>query len=178
MTRILTLLCLMLAVASPAFGQGYATFAPVPLCAPNYETFQPVPISVPSAAPMRQRAVYHALSYEWHITRGENEQSLREHVTTPSVEHHNQYIRDRQWVNLLDLHSLVGVHSDLHNNRVQWQWVGRYEPGMVQPTAPPRVRVQYQEPRRSPGIVSGFFQGLFGSPRSSGSCPGGNCPRN
>lgn len=103
---------------------------------------------IQKSPPMRS-GVYRARSYEWHLTSGESRGSLISHLSTPQREHHGAYF-DRGWLSTLTYNELVGVHSDAHNNRVQWQYVGRV-------SAAPVVSVQRTY-------------------TYSSNCPGGICP--
>lgn len=165
MPRIIALLCLMLAVAPPAFGLDYATFAPVPLCAPSYETFQPVPINVqPVSAPV-QHSGYPVRGNHWTYP-GNSRSDIIAHLQ--SGEHRGKF--SRSWLESLSYQQLLSLHDHDHLGQVQWQYVDRSAPALPRRYSPP---VQ----RRSPGAIGGFFQNLFGSPGSS-NCPNGRCPTN
>lgn len=164
--RIL-LLCLMFAISSPAFGLDYATFAPVPLCSPGYETFAPTPIAAPSAPVQTQpqRSGYPVRGSHWSYP-GNSRADIIAHLQ--SGEHRGKF--NRAWLESLSYQQLLSLHDDDHEHRVRGAYING---GSLQPGS---VRVQYQVPRRPPGIVRILFQSLLNSPRSSGGCPGGNCP--
>lgn len=102
-------------------------------------------------------AHYRARSYEWHLTQGESLSALRAHLAVPRVEHHGASF-PRAWLDQLSFIEAVGLHSDSHNNRVDWDQVNREPQRSVQPQR----------------TVSSAFTFR----RSSGGCPGRRCPRN
>lgn len=135
---------------------------------------------------------YRAVSYEWHLTSGESANSLRSHLSSPQPEHHGAYF-NRAWLNTLTFHQLVGLHSDAHNGRVQWQYVGKQVATSTEPAAvlspADQKKLEKQLGRviygtrdgKHPGPVGSSVRGWFGDPRyrsnSNSSCPNGNCPR-
>ena len=123
-------------------------------------------------SPRPQRSSgYRAHSYEWHITRGESVATLRSHLATPSSEHHGVSF-DRAWLDTLSRTELVGLHSDAHNGRVQWDQV----PQKLTKDQKALGRVLYgTRDGKHPGKVGGSIRGFFGDPRYQYMCPSGNC---
>jgi len=119
---------------------------------------------------------YRARSYEWHLVRGENAQSLRIHLSVQQPEHEKGSAFPIEWLNTLSFHELVGLHSDAHNRRVQWDQV---------PAASSASKKEKKELGRAfygtrdgkhPGPLGSGIRAFFGDPRYQYSCPNGNCP--
>lgn len=112
-------------------------------------------------------AGYRAHSYEWHLTQGESAAAIRNHLAVPRSEHHGHSF-PRWWLDRLSFTELVGAHSDAHNNRIRWEYVGTQPAASQSRNQAASVTVQ----------SSGFFNFLRPkSRRSSGGCPDGQCPR-
>lgn len=96
-----------------------------------------------------QRAgCYLARSYEWHLTRGESRSALISHLSVPRREHHGASF-ERSWLSTLSFTELVGLHSDAHNGRVQWQYVGRSTAAAQKPRTDYSMTFAYGVKRRS-----------------------------
>jgi hypothetical protein len=136
-----------------------------------------------------QRARYRAVSYEWKLIGYNNDaNALRNHLAAPSEEHHGAYF-DRAWLAELNLTELQGLHSDAHNNRVQWQYVHKtFAAASSTEVAAAKAPVTKEEKQlgrviygtrdgKHPGPVGASIRKAFGDPRYQYySCPNGNCP--
>lgn len=124
---------------------------------------------------------YPAWSYEWHITQGESIHSLRSHLSVPRREHHGASFQ-RAWLDTLSFIDLVGLHSDAHNNRVRWEFVGTQAKGQAVGSRDSRTERRATKKSEPIASVSGsWFVDILRPKRtrrrSSGNCPNGMCPR-
>lgn len=161
---------------------------------------RPAPASRP-VSPSPSGAHYVARSYEWHLVRGETRPNLIAHLATPQPEHHGAYF-ERGWLSALSMRELIGLHSDAHNGRVQWQYVHR-SAGPSKSAVSSRDHAATKAEQRAekqaaklegrelygtrdgkhPGPLGSAIRNFFGDPRYSTSrqfssgCPNGRCPR-
>lgn len=136
----------------------------------------PMRASAPATSAPASRG-YRAHSYEWHLVRGENAHSLRIHLATQQPEHQSGAAFPMDWLNTLSFHELVGLHSDAHNKRIQWNQVPAASKSMTKKEQKELGRVFYgTRDGKHPGPAGSRIRGFFGDPRYQNACPAGKCP--
>lgn len=123
--------------------------------------------AAPSGYPTRQN---------WWTHPGSGKAGLINHLASDGI-HRGKF--DRAWLETLSVAQLESLHSDHHEGRTHWAYVGNAQASSVRPSKTQRRQLYGTRDGKPPGAVGGFLRGLFGDQRyqSSSSCPNGRCPR-